>query len=171
MRYNRLPLRCKWDLRLSGMLCRVDWYFLKLKGHVADGTEATQPWRLIVQPYEEDDEVIFCFSILMEHRWHEIDREKTGLVVSYRRSGQPIGLIFKGQAVRTAWPLKMGPIGCPETSVTNYKSTLRNMPKERRPHGTWHSFRVGNVVESNINHLIYGGSGVIMYGVLEMHRL
>jgi hypothetical protein len=29
-------------------------------------------------------------------------------------------------------PLKMGPIDCPETSVTNYRSTLRNIPEERR---------------------------------------
>jgi hypothetical protein len=47
-------------------------------------------------------------------------------------SRQPIGPIFKGQAVQeesscTAWPLKMGPIGCLETSVTNYQSTLRNI--------------------------------------------
>jgi len=28
----------------------------------------------------------------------------------------------------------MGPIGCPETSVTNYHSTLRNIPEERRSH-------------------------------------
>ena len=25
----------------------------------------------------------------------------------------------------------MGPTGCPETSATNYRSTLRNMPEER----------------------------------------
>jgi hypothetical protein len=29
-------------------------------------------------------------------------------------------------------PLKMGPLGCPETSVTNYQSTLRNIPEEWR---------------------------------------
>jgi hypothetical protein len=35
-------------------------------------------WRLIVKPYEEDDECIFfCFSILMEHRWSEIDKGKS----------------------------------------------------------------------------------------------
>ena len=28
----------------------------------------------------------------------------------------------------------MGPIGCPETSVRNYRSTLRNIPEERRSH-------------------------------------
>ena len=32
-------------------------------------------------------------------------------------SGQPIQPIFKGPAVWTAGPLKMGWIGCPETSV------------------------------------------------------
>jgi hypothetical protein len=31
-----------------------------------------------------------------------------------------------------AWTLKMGPRGCPETSVTNYQSTLRNSSEERR---------------------------------------
>ena len=34
----------------------------------------------------------------------------------------------------TAWPLKMGSICCPETSVTNYQSTLRNIPEERSSH-------------------------------------
>jgi len=28
----------------------------------------------------------------------------------------------------------MGPIGCPETSVRSYHSTLCNMPEERRSH-------------------------------------
>ena len=32
------------------------------------------------------------------------------------------------------WPLKKGPIGCPERSVRNYHSTLRKIPKERRYH-------------------------------------
>jgi hypothetical protein len=36
--------------------------------------------------------------------------------------------IFKGQD----WPLKMGPIGCPETSVRNHHYSLRNDPEERR---------------------------------------
>ena len=30
------------------------------------------------------------------------------------------------------WPYKMGPVGCPETSLRNYQSTLRKIPKERR---------------------------------------
>jgi hypothetical protein len=34
--------------------------------------------------------------------------------------------VFKG--------LKMEVMGCPQRSVTNYQSTLRNIPDERRPH-------------------------------------
>ena len=34
-------------------------------------------------------------------------------------------------AVFDSWPLKTGPIGCPETSVRNYHNTLRNSPEER----------------------------------------
>jgi len=33
-----------------------------------------------------------------------------------------------------AWPLKMGPIGCPETSVRNYHYSLCNNPEERSSH-------------------------------------
>ena len=32
----------------------------------------------------------------------------------------------------TAWPLNMGPIRCSETSATNYQSSLRKIPEERR---------------------------------------
>jgi len=32
------------------------------------------------------------------------------------------------------WPLKVGQTGCPETSVSNYQSTLSNIPEERRSH-------------------------------------
>jgi hypothetical protein len=35
------------------------------------------------------------------------------------------------QGSRNPWPLNMGPIGCPETSVQNYHSALRNIPEER----------------------------------------
>jgi hypothetical protein len=32
---------------------------------------------------------------------------------------------------KKSWPLKMGPIICPETSVRNYHYSLRNNPGER----------------------------------------
>jgi hypothetical protein len=34
----------------------------------------------------------------------------------------------------SAWHLKMGMIGCPETSVNNYQPIPRNKPEERRAH-------------------------------------
>ena len=37
-----------------------------------------------------------------------------------------------------SWPLKMGPIGCPETSVRNYHYSLRNNSEERISN-SWHS--------------------------------
>ena len=33
-----------------------------------------------------------------------------------------------------SWPLNLGPIGCPETSVRNCHYTLRNSPEEHRSH-------------------------------------
>ena len=39
-----------------------------------------------------------------------------------------IGTTFIGQEIWILWPLKMGPIGCPETSVRNYRYTLRYFP-------------------------------------------
>ena len=51
-------------------------------------------------------------------------------------SGRHIGPIIKGQEVKKSpwisWPLEMGPLCCPETSVQKYHSTLRNVPEERR---------------------------------------
>jgi hypothetical protein len=37
-------------------------------------------------------------------------------------------IFCSGDSSWTAWPLKKGPIGCPETSVTNYQSTLHITP-------------------------------------------
>jgi hypothetical protein len=39
---------------------------------------------------------------------------------------------FDKKETWNAWPLKMGNINCPETLVINYKSTLCNIPQERR---------------------------------------
>jgi len=46
-------------------------------------------------------------------------------------SGNRIGPIFKGHAAQkvTAWPLKIEPQTRPETSVRNYESPLRKVPK------------------------------------------
>jgi len=44
----------------------------------------------------------------------------------------------------------MGPRGCSETSVTNYQSTLRNIPEERRSH-----LHLGGGVNSCRNFVVY----------------
>jgi hypothetical protein len=46
-------------------------------------------------------------------------------------SGQFTYSILKGKA-STVGTLKMGPIGCTETSVTQYQYTLHNIGEERR---------------------------------------
>ena len=63
-----------------------------------------------------------------------------GYVGNYRLFGTTYRPHLQGS------PLRMVPIGCPETSVTNYGRTLRNIAEERRssvwctvkPADTWH---------------------------------
>jgi hypothetical protein len=64
-------------------------------------------------------------------------------------SGQPIVIVHKGRAVQecideewryiTAWPLKMGPLGCPETSVTTNLHYVTIYQNNEDPNGR-HSF-------------------------------
>jgi hypothetical protein len=62
------------------------------------------------------------------------------LVVSYWRFGSTCRFHLqepnqsKKHSSRSVWPFKMGPIGCPETSITYYHSTLCNIPEEQRSH-------------------------------------
>jgi hypothetical protein len=53
------------------------------------------------------------------------------LVVAYRRFGTTYRSLFQGSW--TAETLKMGLVGCPETSVNSYQHTLLNDPEERTP--------------------------------------
>ena len=55
------------------------------------------------------------------------------------------------QASYTYWPLKMGPIGFPETSVKDYNSTLRNIPEEWRSH----QHRGGNLNARNVHYVMH----------------
>jgi hypothetical protein len=50
----------------------------------------------------------------------KLPTSRGNLLVPYWRSSSP----------RTAWFLKMGSIGCPETSVNNYQSMVRKIPEE-----------------------------------------
>ena len=75
-------------------------------------------------------------------QWYKWDLRSSGMLISVGWqlitdvSPQPIGHFFKGQIVQdgswTTWPLKVGPIGCPETSVINCQPTLSNIPEDRK---------------------------------------
>jgi hypothetical protein len=54
------------------------------------------------------------------------------LIIPYRRFGTTCRSHFKGKD--RPLPLKIGPVGCPETSVSNYHYSLRNKPQERSSH-------------------------------------
>jgi hypothetical protein len=55
------------------------------------------------------------------------------VVIVYQLFGTTYGSNFKVQeSKKEKKTLKMGPIGCPETSVKKYHYTLRNLPEERR---------------------------------------
>jgi hypothetical protein len=82
------------------------------------------------------------------HLRAQLYRECWAVIGSQRMWRQPIGLVVRGGLGRgkccrhSTWitlPLKMGSIGCPETSVTNYRCTLRDIPEERRSHLPLHS--------------------------------
>jgi hypothetical protein len=45
---------------------------------------------------------------------------------------QPAYLSVLSSSVKNSWALKMGQICCPETSIQNYHSRLRNISEERR---------------------------------------
>ena len=63
------------------------------------------------------------------------------VVISYRRLGTnyqshlQISIILSSRVKNQfSWPLKMGQIGCPETSVRNYHHSLCSNPEERSSH-------------------------------------
>jgi hypothetical protein len=58
-------------------------------------------------------------------------RERNGICCKYPRSSR------KKFSSWTSWPLKVGPIGCSETSLQNYHSMVRNIPAERIAAEAW----------------------------------
>jgi len=52
------------------------------------------------------------------------------VVISCRHFGTIIGPILKGRELSDSWPLKMGPIVCPEMSIRNYHYLLHNYSEE-----------------------------------------
>jgi len=74
--------------------------------------------------------------------------------------GQHIVLILKDKAVyKNSWtalsacPLKVGPIHCPETFVTDYKPTLKNIPEDQTSSTPQQNSKIStsiNVLSQNI---------------------
>ena len=65
------------------------------------------------------------------------------VVIAYRRFGTTYRFHLPGSSTskkakntrikgQGSWPWNMGPIGCPETSVRNYRYSLPNNPEQRR---------------------------------------
>ena len=72
-----------------------------------------------------------CLALRIAFFWAITQRV---VVISYRRFGTTYRYHFQ-------CPSKVGPIGCSETSVTNYHYSLRNNPEEH----IFHLLRGGNV--------------------------
>jgi hypothetical protein len=65
--------------------------------------------------------------------------------------------------VLDSWPLKMGPIRCPETSVNNYHTTSRNIPEGRRNY-------IRSFSQHSVLYVVYIGhtDGHIYTGLFKM---
>jgi hypothetical protein len=72
------------------------------------------------------------------------DTTQRWVVVLCRRFGTTYRSYLQGsRSSWTSWPLKIVPIGCSETSIQNYHSTLRNIPEGRRARYVYHSLLSG----------------------------
>jgi hypothetical protein len=91
---------------------------------------------------------------------HQGSQIQEGILTEVSR--QPIGSIFRVMNQRRySCPLKMGPIGCPETSVRNYHYYLRNNPEECNSlqtilsaQGTYCASRTISQIEKSTNNLV-----------------
>jgi hypothetical protein len=103
-------------------------FSLNADGYPADTGESIQR-----QGYGLDDPGPECrwgkeTSVLRSALFGDFTQRR--VVVSYRRFGKT----YRSHSKWPNSPVKIGQIGCPETSVRNYHSTLRKIPKERRSH-------------------------------------
>jgi hypothetical protein len=116
----RLRLVCRWD---------KTWTLLHeiKRGHYCNHTASqsvvfvlgTRAW-LLKKSWKQRRINIMRFA----HFW---DTKQRWVVVLYRRFGTIYRCHLQGsRSARIFWPLKMRPICCPETSIQNYHSTLRN---------------------------------------------
>jgi len=91
-------------------------------------------------------------------------------------SGQHIGPTFRGQELfLTCLTFEVVPIGCPETLLRNYHSTLRNIAEEAlssytvlvcRPNG----FHSVYCVEEGRRYIVGGGGGSACWDACDKQR-
>jgi hypothetical protein len=137
----RLAQRCKRDLRSSGMLREVDWYL------------STDVSRQLIGPTFKGQAVRECYLPTFRDNlsvpFSKLKQSKKNVI--YRRFGTTYLLHAQGSSSsrKTSWtavPLRMGPIGCTETSVSNYQSNCRAVAQavthRPLPAEAWVRFRV-----------------------------
>jgi len=79
--------------------------------------------------------VCLCYSILKQYaqtKWHLYHPGGKSFATVQSRNPFYCGMARTYVGTWTPWPVKMGPIGYPETSI-NYKHTLLNIPDKQRP--------------------------------------
>jgi hypothetical protein len=74
-------------------------------------------------------DVLFVITTVRSSLFCGVTKRK--MAVGYGCGGTSHLFLFKDQAVQGEF-FKMQLLGCPETSVNNYQSTLRNIAEERR---------------------------------------
>jgi len=92
-----------------------------------------------------------CQKVLTLHSLNNKDR-----VWTYR---------FHLQRLKSPWPLKLEPISCAETSVSNYYYSLRKNPEERSS-VIQSTLRTASDLCKNVSHAILLGSAEKWYAIL-----
>jgi hypothetical protein len=111
-----------WDVlrRRLVVICRR--FGLTLWSHL-EGSSSYRRFRTIYQSHHNLSVTSQPISHITTYRSHH----------NLSVTSEPIGHILSvKQSKKTAWHLKMWPIGCPKTSVNNYQSTPRNIPEGRK---------------------------------------
>jgi hypothetical protein len=152
-------------------LFQIWWVFTRRYYESCNFPKSWPEQRIALENWEEEDRALdshygekhfICFNIAENRKFCNCVRLKPRSslfcdvkqrisVVGNRRSGttcRPPSSRTAQSKKNYSWRREMG---CPETSVTNHQTTLRNIPEERRSH----SHYVGNL-KSRKNKTVYG---------------
>ena len=72
-----------------------------------------------------------CCTRQLLQCWSVLGCPLTALLITFPFRANPV-LADLSNSSPTVGPLKMGPVGFPKTSITNYQSTLHNIPNQQR---------------------------------------